>query len=365
LIGFSCTTSYSCSQNTNITEGQFLTSWNAITNTDVLDFNLSSNPEDLVVGTDGNSLGGFSFNGKIQPNSVLNLFIFGNLLFKSTFSDANGDWSITIDQPIATDNYDLFAVTVAGGVETRNSEVLSLSVDAVSKTVSLGVNSFLSAPPSDNVIAEPSITLKPDSTGTSTSPAWICVVLILVVVFLAVFILFFIKKKKKDTDQTTTVEGGTNTSAQEIPAQGSVDSINKPVLVSGSTGPMTQSLTGSGSADTITPAIPVTESVVTTTQPIPFTGSSDTISQAIQPTENVVTTTQPMSFTESAGIKTQSTPFMESPGTMTQPILVTGSPFSPPSETADQVVTPVSAVDSGSVVGQQVQELQGENSTDS
>ena len=138
LTGFACSTAFSCGKDVNFDQQAFIASWNSLPNTEFIDINLGFNPADILVGPDGYSLSGFYFYGKTNPNSLVNLYIFGEPFVKSAKSDANGDWSVTVTESLPTGNYKVYAVKIVDGVVTKNSSVLSFYVDFPTMKVGMG-----------------------------------------------------------------------------------------------------------------------------------------------------------------------------------------------------------------------------------
>ena len=96
---------------------------------------LDAAPENLN-SNDGN-LSGFTFYGNTSPFTLVNLYIFSTPLVKTTTSDANGDWKITVTEPFENGVHKIYAVKVVGGQEVKNSNIISFSVDSSSKIVAM------------------------------------------------------------------------------------------------------------------------------------------------------------------------------------------------------------------------------------
>jgi hypothetical protein len=191
LSGFSCSTAFACTADSDLNEDDFANGWNGLGNTGNFDVNLDDNPGNLTLGSDGNSLGGFRFFGSTTPNTLVNLYIFSDPLVKSTRSDANGDWSITVSEPLSAGTHSIYAVTEVSGIETKNSNVLSFSVDPNTKTVALAELDN-TAVTGDDLPQTGEVT----EVAPTNNIGWY--VLIFAVVIMGVVIIFVAKKRKAD-----------------------------------------------------------------------------------------------------------------------------------------------------------------------
>ena len=159
LTGFSCSSGFACLLDPDFNEANFLKSWNYFSITNDIEIYLSYKKENLQVGVDGNSLGGFTLYGKTTANTVITLYIFSLGLIKTTTSDYNGDWTILINELVASGLHNVYAIITSDGKIYKNSIVAKLTIDPIAKIVSIenGASSGIT----DN-------TSKPSKTSTST-----------------------------------------------------------------------------------------------------------------------------------------------------------------------------------------------------
>jgi LPXTG-motif cell wall-anchored protein len=196
LTGYSCGAAFSCIADPYFTEDEFLAEWDGIDNIGDVGLELGFEPGDIVLGPDGLSLGGFRFFGRTAPNVLLNLYIFSTPLIKTTTSDANGDWSITISEPLSAGDHTVYAVIVTNGVETKNSEIVAFNINPVSKIVALT--------DSIPVTPKPTATPVPTTTGSSTT---LPIVLGIVALLVIGGLLIAFKKKGKKVNKKVEVGG--------------------------------------------------------------------------------------------------------------------------------------------------------------
>lgn len=195
LPGFACSEIYSCRADENFDENAFLTSWGNLPNDDFISIKLDADPLGLVVGLDGNSISGFRFYGTTSANTQVNLYIFSTPAAFSTTSGVNGEWSIRVNEPIENGLHKVYATRMENGIITKNSNVLSLMVDAGSKTVALGGTGTTTTPQQRNT--EPEV-LGVEETVTENYTSTILLVAFVVVLLGFIFAIILLKRRRDE-----------------------------------------------------------------------------------------------------------------------------------------------------------------------
>jgi hypothetical protein len=167
--------------------------WNKLSSTLNIDISLGFQPEDISVGVDGNSLSGFRFYGQTSPKTLVHLYIFSDPIFKSTQSDENGNWSVTVSDPLPSGTHKVYAVAVVEGVGSKNSNVVSFSIDSASKAIAMG--GIENLPLTGNGLPQTGETTT--VTDTPTNNVWIYILCCSGLVLFGVLIFIIYKKKKK------------------------------------------------------------------------------------------------------------------------------------------------------------------------
>jgi flagellar basal body-associated protein FliL len=215
-VGFLCNNDFVCSESPNLTEDQFRVDWNGINNTSDFGFQLGYEPNDLTVGLDGNSLGGFSFSGNILPNTPISIYIFSDPIIKSTTSDSNGDWSIKVDEALPSGNHSVYGVMTTNDSVVRNSSVLTFSVDPEFKVVEMGDSNLTATQNGMPVTGDSETKITPVTTVTppissNSSTVWLVVLFVLIILsIVGVVILLATKNQKKDITNPIKNEIGIN-----------------------------------------------------------------------------------------------------------------------------------------------------------
>lgn len=189
LPGFACSMNYSCNATEDFDDIAFITSWNNLPNDDFIDIKLDAS--NVRLGTDGNSLTGFSFYGNTNPNAQVHLYIFSSPLAFATSADELGGWRVGVNEPISSGTHKVYAVKMENGVVTRNSEVITLQVNTKNKSVYLGENQQADQQASDSQV-------QGVASNTTNNTVVILAVALVVTLLSFVIALILLKRRKEE-----------------------------------------------------------------------------------------------------------------------------------------------------------------------
>lgn len=129
------------------------------------------------------------FSGKAKPNSIVLLYLFSEPLVMSTSSNADGEWSYSLKDPMAPGKHEAYALVDKGSGTYERSSVFGFAI-AKASAASSNPNGY-------SLKLEPNVGTATDS--NSATMLYIGGIAGLVVVMLAV-LTFFILRRKKNQD---------------------------------------------------------------------------------------------------------------------------------------------------------------------
>ena len=138
-------------------EDDFTPIWQGVSTTN--SFTMEVAPPSTVDTTDTDAISGVVFSGKALPGTTVNLFVYSTQLYKSVVAADDYTWKITVDEPIASGNHNVYAYLVDkdSGNSYRASAPMAIAVDSVNNSVKQG-----SVTVSTPTTTEPTTTTKKD-----------------------------------------------------------------------------------------------------------------------------------------------------------------------------------------------------------
>jgi hypothetical protein len=133
-----------------------------------------------------NSVDVLKFSGKAKPNSIVLLYLFSEPLVISTSSNADGEWSYSLKDPMAPGKHEAYALVDKGSGTYERSSVFGFAI-AKASAASSNPNGY-------SLKIEPNVGTATDS--NSATMLYVGGIAGLVVVTLAVLTVFLVRRKK-------------------------------------------------------------------------------------------------------------------------------------------------------------------------